>query len=157
MNQDRIGAFLLLIAASWMVLLAFTHPGNTASGNFRYLVLVVAFGLLVLTILPQFNFQTSTALTFSVLGVCLHIGTFGILGIGLKGLLPAAMVVVAMWFRRDRFSGDAVVVVSVVACCLAIVQANVVIFAWMVIALANLFIWMWKRAKRPWTGPQPTT
>lgn len=144
-TQDRIGTALMLMAAAWLTMLAFTEPGNTASTYFRVLLCLTASAIVIVAFFPKHLFLTGTVLIFTVLGLALHIGAFGIFGIGLKGLLPAILLVPAMYLRRDRLDGDPIVVITAaVACGLAIAQPQVVLFAFTVIAAVNIVIWLLK-------------
>lgn len=153
MNQDRAGALLLLASAGWMALLAIVPPGNTASYNYRVTILTAAIGMLVLIVFPRMQYRTTTAYAFSLMGITLSVGVFGMFGVGLLGLVPAIMVPVAIWLRRDRLDGHVVVVIiSVAACCFAIFAPGGIILAWSVIALGNAFIWVWNMLVRQLPG-----
>lgn len=146
MNQDRIGTALMLIAAAWTVMLAVTEPGSGASDYFRLLIGITAAAMVVVAFFPRHLYLTGTVLAFTTLGLSLHIGLFGIFGIGIPGLLPPAVFALAMWFIRDRFDGSAVVVISaVVACGLAMIQPQVVMFAFAMIAIVNILLWLGNR------------
>lgn len=146
MNQDRIGMVLMFLAAAWTVMLVITEPGSGASNYFRILIGITAVAMIVVAFLPRHLFLTGTVLAFTTLGLALHIGLFGIFGIGVKGLLPAAIFAIAMWFIRNRLDGSAVVVITaVVACSLAMIQPQVVMFAFTFIAIANILLWIANR------------
>lgn len=146
MSQDRVGIALMLFAAAWMVMLAVTEPGSGASNYFRILIGITAAAMVVVAFFPRHLYLTGTVLVFTTLGLSLHIGLFGIFGIGLKGLLPAAVFAIAMWFVRDRLDGSAVVVITaVVACGLAMIQPQVVMFAIIFIAIVNVLLWLMNR------------
>lgn len=146
MNQDRIGTGLMILAAALTVMLAVTEPGSGASNNFRLLIGITAGAMVLVSFFPRHLFLTGTVLTFTTLGLSLHIGLFGIFGIGLPGLASPIVFAIAMWFVRDRLDGSAVVVISaVVACGLAMIQPQVVIFALLFIVVANVLIWLFNR------------
>lgn len=150
MSLGRIGNVLILVAAAWMAMLAITEPGSGASTYFRTVIGVTAAGMVVVAFFPRHLYLTGTVLAFTMLGLSLHIGLFGIFGIGVQGLLPAAVFGIAMWFIRNRLDGSAVVVMtSLVSCGLAIIQPEVVLFAFAFIGVANLLIWGANRLSRP--------
>lgn len=146
MNQDRIGMMLMFLAAAWTAMLSVTEPGSGASTWFRVLIGITGAAMVVVAFFPRHLYLTGTVLAFTTLGLSLHIGLFGIFGIGLKGLLPAVIFAIAMWFIRDRLDGSAVVVITaVVACSLAMIQPQVVMFAFLFIAAANVLLWLANR------------
>src|SRR5699024_5581744 len=117
---------LMLLAAAGTVMLAVTEPGSTASPNFRLTVGVTAAAMVLVAYFPRHLYLTGTVLAFTTLGLSLHIGLFGIFGIGVPGLLPPALFGIAMWFTRDRLDGSAIVVITaVVACGLAMIQPGI--------------------------------
>lgn len=146
MNQDRTGTALMLAAVAWLVMLVFTEPGVHADPWFRVLVGTIAFIVLVTAFFPRHLFLTGTVLAFVSLGMTLHIGLFGLFGLGITGLVPPALIAISLWLRRDRLDGDAVVVVTAVAACgLSMVQPRVIIIAIVFIAVVNLLIWIVNR------------
>lgn len=146
MTQDRIGTVLMVAAAGWMLSLAFTEPGSGAATEFWVLIGVAAAMMLIVAFFPRHLFLTGTVLTFSALGLALHIGVLGVFGIGVKGLLSAVLFAIAMWFIRDRLDGSALVVITaVVACGLAIATPEVLIFAFFFIAIVSAIIWLFNR------------
>lgn len=146
MTQDRIGTALMLAAAGWMISLAFTEPGSGASNEFRVQIGITAAMMLIVAFFPRHLFLTGTVLTFSALGLSLNIGLLGIFGIGVKGLLSAAVFAIAMWFIRDRMDGSAIVVITALAACgLALATPQVLMFAFLFIAVVSVIIWLLNR------------
>lgn len=143
MYQDRIGTVVMLLAGAWMASLAFTDPGEFAAPELRRRIVIVAVGFLVVAFFPQRLNLTGTVLAIAVLGLGLNIGLFGLFGMTWEGLLPAALMVAALWLRRNRLDNDAVVVISAaVAGMIAIVQPQVIMFAITAILVVNIIIWM---------------
>lgn len=143
MLQDRIGTALMLIAAAWMASLAFTDPGSHAEPEWRRLVLVTAIGMLIVAFFPRHLNLSGTVLAFTMLGISLNIGIFGLLGLTWEGLIPTALLLIAVLLRRTRLDSDAVVVITAAtACVLGFLQPNVILFALTVILVVSLVIWL---------------
>lgn len=143
MNQDRIGTALMLSAAVWVAVLVFTLPPLDVSVPWRSDLIVVTIALLVVAFFPRRLALTGTVLAFSVLGVCINLAIFQFHAIGWQGVVPAVLLAVALWLRRERLDlKDVVGVAALVAFGIAIVQPAIVAFAWIVIAAVNLMLWL---------------
>lgn len=146
MTQDRIGTVLMVAAAGWMISLAFTEPGSGASTDFRVQIGITVAMMLIVAFFPRHLFLTGTVLTFSALGLALHIGLLGVFGIGVRGLLSAVVFAIAMWFIRDRLDGSALVVITALAACgLGMATPAVLIFALFFVAAVSAIIWIFNR------------
>lgn len=143
MTFDRTGTALMLITAAWMAMLAFTAPPLELAASFRGDMMTLAIGLLVAALFPRHLELTGTVLVFSAMGVLINLATFQFSEIGWQGVVPTIVFGIALWCRRNRLDlRDVVGVAALVAFGIAIFQPNVVMFAWIVIALVNAVIWL---------------
>lgn len=143
MTLDRIGTVLMLVASAWLVMLITTESGVYAEPAYRQRVGISAAVILATAFFPRHLYLSGTVLAFVSLGLAVHVGVFGLFGMELQGLVPAVVLALSMWFRRVRLDlTDIVLVTSLVACGLAIVQPNVVFFALTIVAVVNLMIWL---------------
>lgn len=138
MNADRIGTACILIASVWMAALAFIEPGSTASYRTRAVMIGVGLAMLVLALLPLQLNLTGTVLAFICLGLALHMGLFGIFGIGFPGPAPAILVGIGIVCRRARLD-QGVLVIGLVGFSLALWTPLPVLFAMAVVGVVNVF------------------
>lgn len=143
MIHDRIGTALMLIASAWLIMLVATEPGMYAENSYRVRVGIIATIILVTTFFPRHLPLSGTVLAFVSLGLTLHISLFGLFGMDIQGAVPAVVFGLAMWLRRHRLDAtDIVLITSLVACGLSVVQPNVVFFTLAVVAAVNLLMWL---------------
>lgn len=143
MILDRIGTVFILAAAGWLVMLVTTEPGHWAEPQYRQKLAIIAAVVLVSAIFPRHLSLTGTVLAFTALGLTAHVALFGLFGMELKGLVPLLLMAIAMWMRKDRFDADPVVLVSsLVACGLSIVQPLIVFITIAFLFVVNLMMWV---------------
>lgn len=146
MGRDQIGTGVMLAAAAWMASLAFTDPGQYAAPELRQRIVVTALVIVLVAFFPRRLNLTGTVLAVTALGLSLNIGLFGLFGMTWEGLLSAALIIVALWLRKDRLDNDAIVVISAAAAgILAVIQPLVILFALVVILAVNVIIWVLNR------------
>lgn len=146
MNLDRIGTALLVIAAAWYGWLLFDLPSLDVEVPWRNELQVALVATLVLAIFPKHIQLTGTVLAFAVLGICVNLAMFNYDALGWKGVLPVAIVAVAIWCRSNRMDmSDVIGVSAVVAFGIAIVQPGIVAFAFLFILVVNVIIWIVNR------------
>ena len=146
MDSTRTGNALILIAALWMAGLALLGPGADADGPYRSMMISTAFALLSLLVLSPHLTATWTLLAFSILGVMLPFGLWGIFGFGPAGLVPPILLVIAMWILRDRLDGR-VVVWAVILASIGLWAPLHMVAGWYIMALVNAVIWIVNRLK----------
>lgn len=150
MIQDRFGTALMLVASAWLAMLVMTEPGIYAENNYRMRVGIIAVVVLIAALFPRHLTLSGTVVSFVALGLALNVGFFGLFGMDVQGLVPAALLVIALWLRRHRLDlTDIVLITSVVACGLAILQPNVVLIAVGVVGGVNLLIWAMNAIRSP--------
>lgn len=145
MTHDRIGSVVLLIVAGWFGVLAYRLPPLDIAVPWRADTIALAVGVLALALFPEHLQLTGTVLAFSVLGIAMHMMVFDRDVFGWQILILTGMIALGIWFRRARLDfKDVVAVAALVAAGVAFAQPNVMMFAWMVIAVVNSLILLMK-------------
>lgn len=142
MTQDRIGTAVLVAAAGWLGFLIADLPSWDVEVPWRYALVWAVISVLLLAVFPQRLQLSGTVLAFAVVGICLNLSIFEYEALGWKGIVPTVLVTMAVWLRRSRLDlTDVVGVSAVVAFGIAVVQPNIVMFAFLFIAIVNIVIW----------------
>lgn len=153
MILDRIGTALMLSASAWLIMLVTTEPGVYAEPSYRLRVGIIAAVVIITALLPRHLTLSGTVLAFVALGLALHIGLFGLFGKEIQGLVPVVLIAIAMWMRRERLDAtDIVLVTSLVACGLSILQPNIVFIALTIVGIVNLASWIATAIRSARTG-----
>ena len=143
MNLDRLGTALLLIVAAWYGWLLFDLPPLDVEVPWRGELQIAFVATIVLAVFPKRIQLTGTVLAFAVLGMCVNLAMFNYDALGWKGVLPVAIVALAIWCRSSRMDmSDVVGVSAVVAFGIAIFAPAIVAFAFLFILVVNIIIWI---------------
>jgi hypothetical protein len=132
-----------------MAMLAFIEPGDTASNRVRVMMIGIGIAMFVLALLPAHLNLTGTVLAFICLGLALHMGLFGIFGIGFPGLAPAILVGIGIVCRRARLD-QGVLIIGLVGFSLALWTPLPVLFAMAVVGIVNVFFLVNRIPSRNW-------
>lgn len=138
MKIDRIGTVILIGTTTYLVALPMIVQANSRS--FHNMMIAAAVVMIAIAILPADSYALNTIAMFSVLGLALGVGVWGILSVGWPGLIPGILAVIAMWCRRDRLDANWQIP-GIIACGVSIFALPLVITAWITFFLISAAMW----------------